>query len=180
MSRSHLIAQRYAGALFLKAGPSGELEAVLHSLMSLVNAMNTHSQLKEALSNPLYRGQSVSILLAIADKLAAPVVLKNFIQLLADNRRLNELPQIYEALTMLREKSLRILRGVIESAATLESGLGSQIAQEFSRVLQQDVRLECVVTPALLGGLVVTIGDRVWDGSVKTQLSKLEAELRRA
>jgi F-type H+-transporting ATPase subunit delta len=98
---------------------------------------------------------------------------RNFIKVLADNKRLSLLPDIlalFEQLKANQEKSVDV---DVVSAFPLEQAIADRLAQALRGKLQRDVTINASVDPTLLGGVLVRAGDVVIDGSVRGRLAKL-------
>lgn len=98
---------------------------------------------------------------------------KNFLMLLAQNKRFDALPEIFEAYNTYYaalEKSSNVR---LVTAITAEKTFKDKLSSAISKRLQRDVALNCEVDPAIIGGAIIHIGDRVIDGSVRGKLNRL-------
>ena len=102
---------------------------------------------------------------------------KNFLRLLAQNKRLFVLPDIAEAFNRYYSALEKISNVRIETAIDLSTEFESKIAAAISKRIKQEVTLECEVNPSIIGGAVIHIGDRVIDGSVRGKLTRLYQSL---
>jgi F-type H+-transporting ATPase subunit delta len=98
---------------------------------------------------------------------------KNFIYLLAENKRLPVLPDIAELFSNLRAAYEKEITVQIISAAPLDERYQQKFAAALTDKLQQRVTLQCEIDPALLGGAMIRAGDTVLDGSVRGKLNRL-------
>src|SRR5262249_5074390 len=104
-------------------------------------------------------------------------LLTRFVRLLADHQRLQILPAVHAAVQRLLDRGLGRGRGAIRSAAALESRQEADIIAGFSRLTGKQGIPRITVDPELLGGVVVEVEGKVYDGSVRTQLDRLAKEL---
>lgn len=104
--------------------------------------------------------------------------LLNFLGLLALRQATPALPQITREYAALLNASQGRVQAVATSAVVLSAQQREQLRQQVGRMLEQDVVLETAQDPAIIGGVVVRIGDRVLDGSVRARLQGMRAALR--
>ena len=100
-----------------------------------------------------------------------------FLALLAENGRLDYLPEVAARFEELKAEDENVADVEIVSATTLDDGQKARLAGALRQRLNRDVRLHCSVDPGLVGGAVVRSGDLLIDGSLKGRLARLETEL---
>jgi F-type H+-transporting ATPase subunit delta len=98
---------------------------------------------------------------------------KNFIDLLAANKRLPLLPDIAALFENLKAEYEKTVTVSVVSAVSLDEAYQQKLVKSLTKRLQRQVSLQCEVDPALLGGAVITAGDRVIDGSIRGKLNRL-------
>ena len=98
---------------------------------------------------------------------------RNFLQLLADNRRLALLPEVSSQFAALRAQFENTLDVTVTSAFPLTEAQSSKLSAALTQRLQRTVRLHAAVDPALIGGAVVQAGDFVFDGSLQGRVTRL-------
>lgn len=98
---------------------------------------------------------------------------KNFIGLLAANKRLPLLPDIAALFDSLKADYEKTLTVSVVSAVSLDEAYQQKLVKSLTKRLQRQVSLECEIDPSLLGGAVITAGDRVIDGSIRGKLNRL-------
>jgi F-type H+-transporting ATPase subunit delta len=101
----------------------------------------------------------------------------NFVQTLAENRRLAYLPEISTLFDQLKDEAEGVVDVTVTSAAPLENGQREALSAALQRRLKRQIRLQCETNPALLGGAVLRAGDLVIDGSVRARLDRIAYEL---
>lgn len=100
-----------------------------------------------------------------------------FLRLLAENRRLPQLPEIAGLYEELRAEAERVVKATVTSAAELPPGELEALKAALQRRFGREVELDTAVDPALIGGAVIDAGDVVIDGSLKGKLARLESAL---
>jgi F-type H+-transporting ATPase subunit delta len=113
----------------------------------------------------------------VAQGLSLSNLLTRFLAVLSDHQRLSELPAIAEYFQRLLDQTLGRVRIAIRSARVLDPAQEQQIAAAFARLTGKQVMPAAVVDPELLGGVLVEVEGKVYDGSVRTQLERLAKEL---
>ncbi len=102
---------------------------------------------------------------------------RNFVQTLAENRRLAYLPEISTLFDELKDEAEGVVDVTVTSAAPLENAQRDALSAALQRRLKRQVRLHCETDPSLLGGAVLRAGDLVIDGSVRARLDRIAYEL---
>ena len=102
---------------------------------------------------------------------------QNFMQTLAENRRLGYLPEIAAIFSELKDAEEGIVDVTVTSAAPLDQQQQLTLSEALAQRLKRQVRLHCEVDAALIGGAVVRAGDLVIDGSLRTRLGRIAREL---
>lgn len=171
------VARRYAKALFGLAQEAGTVEATGTDLERLAT-LASDPGLKEVLSSPLLsvarRGALAQL---VAQDLKLGELLTRFVGVLADHQRLDVLRLIQAHYERLLDESVGRARATIRTASKLDPHQQNALVAAFSKLTGKQVLPEIIVDPALLGGVVVEVGGRVYDGSVRTQLDRLAKQL---
>ena len=102
---------------------------------------------------------------------------KNFVQTLAENRRLGYLPEIATIFGELKDAEEGIVDVTVTSAAPLDQQQQLTLSEALARKLKRQVRLHCEIDKTLIGGAVLRAGDLVIDGSLRTRLDRIATEL---
>ena len=170
---------RYARALFDLAIEGKSLAKVEASLKALTDALAESADLKALISSPLIgRGAAGAAIAGVADGLKLDTLTKNFLGVLAGNRRLALLPAItrdFAALTAARKGEVT---ASVTSAHKLSAAQQKALAAKLKAGIGRDVALDVTVDPSILGGLVVRVGSRMIDNSLKTRLDNLGQALK--
>ncbi len=169
-------AKRYAKALLEVAKEHNAVTPIKEELASLVEAVRTHKEIQMLLSHPQVELEDKKTMLTGALKDGNPQLI-NFLNLLVDKGREGYLVSIYEAFVELVNEAEGVVEATITSATLLDQATIDEIVATFSKQLGKQVRAKNNVDSALLGGVVVRIGDRLYDGSVKGKLNRLSKSL---
>ena len=176
------IARRYARALFTlgrKAG-AAELEEYAASLFAVRDALAISPDLARVLHDPVFSAaEKSSVLEALGSTFGAGESVLNFWRLLADHNRLTELADIAAAFGEFLDEEKNVLHGRLSTAVPLTGEQQKVLAGELQRKTGRTLALEFAVTPEILGGVVLSLGDRVLDASLRAQLSILKDTIRK-
>jgi F-type H+-transporting ATPase subunit delta len=173
------VAKRYAHALFELAQDTGSVDQVSADLASLRRAMETSADLRRLVRSPVFSAEDqAKALKAVLDKMGANALTAKFVLLLAQKRRLPVLTQIIQAY----EHLIAASRGETEAEVTAARSLSDAEIAELKSVLKarlgKEPRLNSKVDPTLLGGLVVKVGSRMIDSSLRTKLDGLRQAMK--
>jgi F-type H+-transporting ATPase subunit delta len=165
---------RYAIALFELARDSKTIDTVEQSLATIRDALAQSADFKALTLSPLVaRGAAVKAVLATADELGLDATTKNFLGVLAENRRLAKLPAITRAFRELAARHRGEVSAEVASAYPLTDEQVVELKQQLRQRVGREVAVDLSVDPALLGGLVVRIGSQMIDSSIRTRLNTL-------
>jgi F-type H+-transporting ATPase subunit delta len=174
------VARRYAKALLLISKEDGQTDAYRKELSGFADLMEQENALNQAITNPLYDTKSRrNVLQAILDRLGISKTMKSFFLLLFDKGRIGFIGSINEFYQKLADELRGIARASLISATALSEDTVEKIQAALSKKTKKKIILEVAQNPELIGGIVTKIGDLVWDGSIKTQLSNMRETLKR-
>ena len=170
---------RYATALFELAADAKSIDQVEQSLTAVRRALDESRDFKELTTSPLIaRGDAAKAVLAAADSLGVDTTTKSFLGVLAENRRLAELPAIIRAFRTLAARHRGETTAEVVSAHPLSEEQVGELKQQLRQRVGRDVTVDLSVDPALLGGLVVRIGSQMIDSSIRTRLNALTSAMK--
>ena len=173
------LAGRYATALFELARDEGQLEAVGASLAALRDALRDSPELRELTTSPLIgRDQSLEAVRAVAGSMGLDSITANFLGVLAQNRRLSQLPNVIRNFNLLAAAHRGETTAEIVSAHPLDDGQVAALKANLRNRVGGEVAVDLTVDPAILGGLVVKIGSQMIDGSIRTKLNNLASAMK--
>ena len=175
------VAGRYAEALFALAREEGQADAVEAELKTLRATVNGSADLKAFLKSPVYdRDDQLAAITAIAERAGFSAMTQNFLKLVASNRRLFALEAMIGAFLA----QAAAARGEISASATSAAAMNDEqiksLRMEIESMVGKAVNLETRVDPDLLGGLIVKVGSKMIDSSLRTKLNKLKTVMKEA
>jgi F-type H+-transporting ATPase subunit delta len=165
---------RYATALFDLARDQNKLDAVGANLADLRQALAESDDLKRLVSSPLVRRDDAARAIgAVAADLKMDALTANFFGVLADNRRLGALGSIIRDFMTLSARHRGETSAQVVTAHPLDEGQQAALAARLKSIAGSEVAIDATVDPAILGGLIVRMGSRQIDGSIRTKLNAL-------
>lgn len=168
------LAGRYATALFELARDEQQLEAVGASMASLRQVLRDSAAFRELTGSPLIsRDDATRAVTASAGAMGLDPITTNFLGVIAQNRRLAQLPQIIRAFNMLTAAYRGETTAEVTSAHLLTDDQVDALKANLKSRIGRDVMVDLTVDPAILGGLVVKVGSQMIDGSIRTKLNSL-------
>ncbi|WP_243389712.1 F0F1 ATP synthase subunit delta [Arboricoccus pini] len=173
------LATRYATAIFELAEQHGELDAVASDLEGLRRMFAGSQDLQRLTVNPsLSRGDEEKAMAALSEAASFSALTRNFLGVLASHRRLHSLDSIAQAfVTRLAEQRGQVQARVVTASPLPAKDLAA-LKSSLAAYAGKTVDLDVAVDPSLLGGLVVTMGSRMIDASLKSKLKGLELSMR--
>lgn len=178
----NVVARRYAQALFALGKKTGtaELEDYDASLEAMRAAMAVSPELAHVFNDPAFRvEEKKGVVEALAKKLGIKGAIVNFWRLLADKNRLAELPAITSVFGEMLDAEKGILRGALFTAIELDPEKQAAVTAQLEKKAKRTLALEFGVDPEILGGVVLKLGDRVLDASLRAQLSILKDTIKK-
>lgn len=170
---------RYASALFDLASENGTVSVVESDLEKIGEAIKESADLGALIRNPQISREAASKAIeAVADVLGLSQLTKNFLGVLAGNRRLSALPQIIRAFAAIAAAQRGEATAEVTSAHALSDEQVEQLRQKLEVREGRSVKMKTSVDPDLLGGLVVTIGSKRIDSSIRTRLNSLAQAMK--
>lgn len=177
---TNAIARRYAKALVQLGAEEGAVEKFNTELAAINAVLADNPALTSLFRSPAYGIDAKrEILKDIIGKLGVSTTVANFLQLILDRNRIVFLPQIVESFGAFADELSGVIRPTLSSGLPLEEGQVAEIKSALEKSTGKKVVLTVEVDPALIGGVVTKIGDKLFDGSVRTQLTRIEDILQK-
>ncbi len=174
-SISRSIAERYATAIFEIAKENDDLDGLEVSLNDLGAALGESADLRNLISSPLItRAEQGSGITALAKKMDLASVIQNALALMAEKRRLFVVPQLIDALRALLAQERNEVTAEVISAKALSQAQSDKLAKTLTARVGKRVTINATVDESLIGGLVVKVGSRMIDTSVRAKLNSLQ------
>lgn len=173
------LAGRYAAALFELAEENKQLDAVEGSLAKLKSALADSDEFAALTTSPLVgRNEAVAATKAVATSLDLDPLTANFLGTLAENRRLAQLGSAIRDFSTIAAQYRGEANAEIASAHPLSDDQVTALKAKLKSLAGRDVNIDMSVDPSLLGGLVVRMGSRMIDGSLRTKLNALASAMK--
>ena len=170
---------RYATALFELAQETNSVDQVGADLATFQRLMDESDDLRRLVRSPVFSAEDqISALEAICAEAQIKSLALNFIKLAAQNRRLFVLSDMIKAYRTLVAQSKGEISAEVTSADALSSMHLDDLKAAIKASVGRDVHLSTRVDPAILGGLVVKVGSRMVDNSLKTKLQNLKIAMK--
>ncbi|MFA5700748.1 MAG: ATP synthase F1 subunit delta [Desulfuromonas sp.] len=179
MSKS-AISKRYAKALVELANEKDLLESYAGELAQMNSLLQRETALRLLLESPTLAVEKKTAMMAdVAQAMECSEGIRNFVGLLTLKDRLRYISQIYAEYIKLADEIGGIVRAQVESATKLTKAQIASIKEGLEQQTGKTVNLNTRVNSALLGGLKAEVGGKVFDGSIKTQLQRIEDTLKK-
>lgn len=169
------IAGRYAAALFELANEAGSLDAVAADLQRFVGLLDGSEDLQRLVKNPIFTAEEqVNALNAILSKTGLGGLTANFLKLVASKRRLFALPGMIAGFNALVAEKKGIIAAEVTVASPLSDANRKAVLEALQAQSGKNIALTERVDPSIIGGLVVKMGSRMIDASLKTKLNAMK------
>jgi F-type H+-transporting ATPase subunit delta len=172
------IAKRYARALFQAAHERGCSETIRDELTHLGGVLSQEPSLRSFLESPVIgKGEKKELLTSLWRELHP--LTQNFLRVVVDSRRQDDLLAMISEYAHVLSQNLGVVEAVVTVPFPLTMAQQDQLTQKLREMEQRTVRL-CpeTIDPSLIGGFVVQIEDRLYDGSLRTQLDRFRKSLQ--
>jgi len=173
MAELTTLARPYAKAAFEYARSSTQELKSWSEALALMAQVCEQSVVKKVLASPkLTSAEKADALIGVCgDKLNDNI--KQFVNVLAENKRLGLLDEIYRVYEDLKSQLEKFVDIDVQTAFELPADIQKNLAEKLGQKLSSEVSLQTTIDKSLLGGIVIRAGDTVIDGSVRGRLAKL-------
>ena len=173
------IAGRYALALLDLADEKKQLDEVAADLRGLGEVLEESADLRDVARSPLYsREQQAGVFAAIMDRLGVKELTKRFVGVVAQNRRLFALNSMIKAYLAELARRRGEVRAEVTAARDLSDAQQDSLVEALKAAVGSKVQVDVTVDPSLIGGLIVKVGSRMIDSSLKTKLQRLQLAMK--
>jgi len=171
------VAIKYATALFRTAKRTNQVENISHDLEALSNLLKENALLKNFLESPQVLEKDKKELLGSTFKPLISEALFSFLMLVVSKHRIQYLLSMAEEFQRLVKEDQGIVEACLITARSVNQALVDQIRQELEKNTGKKVELKLQIDPYLLGGIVVILGDKIIDRSIRHQLTQLKDQM---
>ena len=167
--------KRYAKAIFALAKEEKKLESLTADLSSIEDALEVSDDLNQLILSPVYnRLEQESAILAISDKMGLSGLMKNSLGLLAVKRRLNILPSLIEEVKIYIAEDKGEVTVNVTSASVLSEAQTQDLTKSLEKTIGKEIKIETSIDESLIGGLIVKVGSKMIDSSIRSKLTNLQ------
>lgn len=173
------IAARYATALFELAREDKTLAALESDVTGLADALQASADFRALIASPIYsREDQSAAITAIAAKMGLSALFTNTLGLMAAKRRLFVLPQLIAVLRDRIAAEKGEMTADVTAAKELSASQADTLAKTLSKSFGKDVKLNVAIDASLIGGLVVKLGSKMIDTSIRSKLASLQNTMK--
>jgi F-type H+-transporting ATPase subunit delta len=173
------VAGRYARAFAdVVADRKLDPEKTIRELNEMAALVTGSVELRNIFENPsVHHKQKIKLLDAIIKKMSGSVMLRNFVAVLVDQRRIAQIGDIAEQFAKELDARMGIAQARVESARALSDTERIDLERQLAEVTGKIIRATYAEDAGLLGGAVVRVGSVIYDGSVRGQLERMKQKL---
>jgi len=177
--KSDVVAKRYAKALYELGQEEGLEQKFLEDMQNMALIVDQSAEFRSILESPLYDIiLKKRILKDVVSKVGISEYTLNFLNILLDKDRFVFLADIRDTYKQILDETSGRVRAFITSATDLDETQLERIAKTLSDVVKKEVDVDVTIEPSLIGGVIAEVEGMVYDGSVKTELSRLKQSLK--
>jgi F-type H+-transporting ATPase subunit delta len=172
-------AGRYATALFELASESDALLQTEMDMTALGQALEASDDLRALISTPIYtRDEQGSAMAAVAEAMGLSTLVKNIVGLMASKRRLFVLDEVIDIFAKLMAEHRGEVTADVTAARALSKGQQAGLIKTLKAAIGREVKLKLTVDEKIIGGLVVKVGSKMIDTSIRSKLASLQNAMR--
>jgi F-type H+-transporting ATPase subunit delta len=172
------LAERYAGALVDVALENHQADLVKQELSAFVAMVRESPELHSFLANPaIARATKHAAIEQLVARMGASRTLRNYLFVIVDQRRAGLLVEIEQAFSRILDARQGITQAAVTSAAELTPAERAELVAVLTKLTGEKVQAQFATDTSLIGGAVVRIGSTIYDGSVRTQLERMRAQM---
>lgn len=173
------VAERYASSLYELAAEAGSVDQIGAELAGFQTLINESADMKRFIESPVFSAEDqLRAVAAVLEKAGISGLSANFIKVAAANRRLFAVPGMIKSYFQIVARNRGEISADVTSAHALTSAQENELKATLKGVTGKDVAINVTVDPSILGGLIVKVGSRQIDTSLRTKLSTLKLALK--
>lgn len=173
------VAGRYATALFDLANEAGQVDAVEADLAKLQAMLNESEELRRFCASPLIgRADQAGAITAVAEKAGMTALSRNFLGLMAKNRRLADVAGAADAFAALARAKRGEALVSVTAARPLTEAQVKALEAALAKSTGKTVKINVAVDESLIGGIVVKVGSKMIDASIRSKLTSLQTAMK--
>ena len=173
------IAERYATAIFEISKESNSIDGLETNLTDLATALKDSADLRDLISSPVIaRADQAAAIDAVGQKMGLIPEMQNGLGLMAAKRRLFVLPQLVAQLRSMIADHKGEVTADVTSAQALSAAQSKKLAASLKKSVGKDIKINATVDESLIGGLVVKVGSKMIDTSIRSRLNSLQNAMK--
>nr|WP_305037933.1 F0F1 ATP synthase subunit delta [Neorhizobium galegae] len=173
------VAERYASSLFELSLEAGSIDKVGADLDRFQALLDESEDLRRLVASPVFSAEEQQkAVIAVAERAGISGLVANFLKVVAGNRRLFAMPGMIRAFRQVAAEHRGEITAEVTSAHALSEAQENELKSALKGVTGKDVAIAVTIDPSILGGLVVKVGSRQIDTSLRTKLSTLKLALK--
>lgn len=172
-------AGRYATALFELAGETDTRDQAESDLTALLQALDESADLDQLIRNPIYtREQQGKAMAAVCEAMGLSPLVRNVVGLMATKRRLFALPRMIRGFQALMADLRGEMTADVTAARPLSDAQVAALSEQIKAATGRDVKLNVTVDEGIIGGLIVNVGSKMIDTSIRSRLNNLQNAMK--
>ena len=182
------LATRYARSLIsalgrdagqARIGQAGSAQAIAQSLRQFLAEWWSEPLLSDSLQNPMFdKAERMQAIKKIAERAGLPEVAVRFLQVVFERDRISALPQIIDSFATLADEQAGVVKVRVVTAQAVSGDEQHSVEESLRRKIEGTLQFHWEQDPEILGGMLVTYGAKVLDGSLKGRLERIERRLQ--
>ncbi|TGA99766.1 F0F1 ATP synthase subunit delta [Sporolactobacillus shoreae] len=175
---SEIVANRYAKALFEVAEERNAIDSIETQLSLVTKALDENEDLSRVLMHPQVSAENKKALVGKLFEETAGLEVLNLLRLLIDRKRESIIDDVLEAYTHMADVTRGILDVTVTTAVPLDEDEKQDLAERLGEVLGKQLRMHVKVKEDIIGGILLRIGDRLYDGTLAGKLAGFKQEIK--
>jgi len=177
--KDDVIAKRYARALYDLGKEEGLQDKFLGDMEAVVSILSQNEEFRAIMESPLYDiVLKRRIMGEIVGKIKLSKYIENFLGILLEKDRFVHLDAILDSYRQIVDEASGKVRASVTSATELDKTQLERIANTLKKIVKKEVDLDVSIDPKLIGGMIAEVEGMIYDGSVKTQITRLKQSLK--
>ncbi len=175
------VAGRYATALFELAADKGAIDSTANDLSGIQALIDESGDLRRLIRSPLFsRDQQQAAMDAVLERAGISQLVRNFVAVVSQNRRLFALEGMIKAYRDLVARHRGEITAEVVTATPLSDSQRAAVEQALKQAIGANVTINTAVDAGLIGGMIVRVGSRMVDSSLRTKLQRLQLAMKGA
>ncbi|MCQ2957531.1 MAG: ATP synthase F1 subunit delta [Candidatus Gastranaerophilales bacterium] len=177
LSKNITLAQRYTKALLQTAKENNSVEKIGNDLKEIINSFTTNPDIADFFTSPVIKKEDKKEILEKSFKDKIDEKLYNFLNVLADKNRMFLLPDVEYLYNQMLKTEANIIEVEVQSVIELDDDMNNQLKTKLQNMTGKTIELKHKINKDIIGGVILSYDGKVIDGSIKTQLKKLQMQL---